>query len=179
MRRPMLVLAVLLPISGCGQPQPAENATQSAAPAVEATQAGVQREEIAAPTPSPSPITQPAIQTQPGPDGSQVALNKVAVTGDILTVQLTYTGGNGTQFVDVGQISLIDDATSRQIGVLKDNAGKYLAAPLTTEGGKLVFSLGDAPVIVWMKYPAPPASSKTVSINVPDVVPFDGVPVTR
>jgi hypothetical protein len=35
------------------------------------------------------------------------------------------------------------------------------------------------PGIFWVKFPAPPATSKTVSLNLPKTAPFDGVPVTR
>ena len=123
------------------------------------------------------------IQTQPGPEGSTVALNRAAVTGDVLTVQLSYTNNENAccQRIRADEVSVIDDATAQQIGVLKDNSGKSLASPL--ESGwldRLHFDLDrDAPTIVWSKFPAPPPTSRTVSINVPNVAPVDGVPITR
>ncbi|RSX17627.1 hypothetical protein DAH96_16130 [Sphingomonas koreensis] len=137
------------------------------------------RTDVAA-SPTPVPAPQAAIRTEPGPQGSQVALNKVAVTGDVMTVQLSYTGGTGSQYLKVDDISVIDDASARQLGVLKDASGKPLAAPLSSGSrDNLSFALGRSPQIVWLKFPAPPATSKTVSINLPGVVPFDGVLVTR
>jgi len=35
------------------------------------------------------------------------------------------------------------------------------------------------PGILWAKFAAPSAGAKTVSINLPEVAPFDGVPVTH
>jgi hypothetical protein len=148
---------------------------------VNTSAASVERQEVTAPQPeaSAAPQTQQAIQTQPGPAGAQVALNRVSVTGDLMTVQLTYTGGSGNNHAKLEEVSVIDDATAKQMGVLKDNAGKWLASPLNFNGQMLDVSLSDKPSVVWFKFPAPPAETKTVSINIPDVAPFDGVPVTR
>lgn len=142
---------------------------------------GVVREEAPVPDATPA-AAQTAIQTQPGPEGSQVALNKVAVTGDILTVQLSYVrpGATSAEYdhPDLDQVSVIDDATSQRIGVLKDDAGNWMASPKGS-GDQMDLRIESTPLVVWFKFPAPPATSKTVSINVPDVAPFDGVPVTR
>ncbi|WP_337829009.1 hypothetical protein [Pseudonocardia sp. TMWB2A] len=127
------------------------------------------------------PVAQTVIQTQPGSDGVVVDLNKVAVTGDVLTVQLSVKAPNedGKSFyMSERQISIIDDATAQRYSLLKDGEGNPLASPLSgTRVGNYI-SKGSTG-IVWLKFPAPPATSKTVSINLPGVAPFDGVPVTR
>ena len=167
-------------LSAC---QAREGGKQSAQPAEETASGAVTRERIdPAPTPAAPPIQQTVLNTQPGPTGTQVALNKVAVTGDILTVQLTYTGGTASEWQtpSLDQVAVIDDATAQKIGVLKDGEGQYMASPINSGVKSLLgFHTGKEPQIVWFKFPAPPATSKTVSINIPDVVPFDGVPVTR
>jgi flagellar basal body L-ring protein FlgH len=143
---------------------------------------GVTREPVAAPQ-EEAPIAkmpaQAAIQSQPGPDGSQVDLLKVAVTGDILTVTLRCSSDAkiNSQIFDVRKISVIDDATSQRLGVLKDNAGDWMAS--NTTGSFLSTDCEVKPGVIWVKFPAPPATSPTVSINLPEVGPFDGVPVTR
>lgn len=170
------VTLTLLSLVACGKP--AGDATTSATPT--GTGQGTVTRTESPPPEEPAPLPQQAvIQTQPGPKGAQVALNKVKVTGDVMTVQLTYTGEGSTPQVDLENVSLIDDATAQRIGVLKDNDGKWLASPLSGRGNGLSINLYESPAIVWFKFPAPPATSKTVSINIPDVVPFDGVPVTR
>ena len=164
-------------LGGCGS-QPTQETDSNAVQAE--PQAQVKREEVAAPAPTPSPApAQTAIQTQPGSDGTQVVLNRVAVTGDVLTVQLTYTGKGGVQRIKPEQVSIIDDATAQQIGILKDNAGKWLASPLDGDGDELAINMWESPAVVWFKFPAPPPSSRTVSINIPEVAPFDGVTVSR
>lgn len=142
---------------------------------------GVTREEVAPPTPAPVAVPPPAaIQTQAGPKNNSVALNRVAVTGDILTVSMTFSGGTDCCIhIPVDDVSIIDDTTSQRISVLKDNTGKYMAAPLESGGRNVGPESYRTPSVVWFKFPAPPATSKTVSIAIPGVAPFDAVPVTR
>jgi hypothetical protein len=183
-RRSLLLSLCALPVAACGggNNPPAEQTTaQASAPEAAPATGSVTREAVTPPT-EPAPAPAPAvIQQQPGPRGTQVALNRVAVTGDVMTVQLSYAGGsNGYAYVPVDRVSVIDDATAQQIGVLKDAQGRWLAAPLGGDGKELRIDVGSKnPSIVWFKVPAPPATSATVSINIPEVGPFDGVPVTR
>jgi hypothetical protein len=174
--RPLLPLALAAALAACQQ-APATNEA-AAAPAPDTT--GVAREEV---QPSPTPVAAPqpaAIQSQPGPKGNTVALNRVAVTGDILTVSMTYSGsGDCCVHLKVEDVAVIDDATSQRIGVLKDNTGKWMAAPLESDSRSVTPDDYKSPSVVWFKFPAPPATSRTVSITVPGVAPFDAVPVTR
>jgi hypothetical protein len=162
--------------SGGGEeaaPAPTETATAASA-------GGVERETVAPPTPSPTPAAAAAIQTQQGPKGNTVSLNRVAVTGDIMTVSMTFSGSdNCCVHIDVDDVAVIDDATAQRIGVLKDNTGKWMAAPLESQGKTVQPDDYDSPSVLWFKFPAPPATSRTVSITVPGVAPFDAVPVTR
>lgn len=128
------------------------------------------------------PVAQTVIQTQPGSDGVVVDLNKVAVTGDVLTVQLSVkapTDDSKIVSMGAGRINVIDDATAQRYSILQDNEGNYMASPFfsSTIIGQHI-SKGET-AIFWFKFPAPPATSKTVSINLPGIAPFDGVPVTR
>lgn len=109
-------------------------------------------------------------------------LTRVQVTGSILTVELRYTPPPGETvsqwFFNLSDVSVIDDATSQRYGVLQDEEKKWMAAPLS--GGRIGVSTGrDKPAIIWFKFPAPPPESGTISLNMPDVSPFDGVPVQR
>jgi glucose/arabinose dehydrogenase len=177
----VMVAVIAAALAGCSGQDAAEQATAPAPEATAAADAGVVREEIApAPTPTPAPMVA-AIQTQPGPRGYQAALTRATVTGDILTIALAFTGGKCCAHPDVDEISLIDDATSQRIGVLKDNSGKWMAGPMSISKRQLNIGngSGDAPTQVFLKFPAPPATSKTVSLTIPEVAPFDAVPVTR
>lgn len=171
-----LTAAAAIALSGCDvseKPTMPDNSGAST---------GVTREPVAAPqdeAPVAKMPVQTAIQSQPGPDGSQVDLLKVAVTGDILTVTLRCSSDEkiNSQIFDVQKISVIDDATSQRLGVLKDNADAWMAS--NTTGNFMSTDCEVKPGVIWAKFPAPPATSKTVSINLPEVGPFDGVAVAR
>lgn len=145
--------------------------------------AGIARQE-AGPTPAsePAPPQAAPVQTQPGPKGTTVDLVRASVTGDVLTVALTYRKEKNDCcfYTKIDEVSVIDDATSQRIGVLKDDQGKWMAAPLyQSDPDQIFFPINDGSAQVWFKFPAPAAGSKTVSINIPEVLPFDAVPITR
>lgn len=133
--------------------------------------------ETATPTP-----TAPVVQTQPGPEGAAVDLNKAAVIGEVLTVQVTVRGSPNrvtSLYMDNDQISVIDDSTAQRYSLLKDSSGAVMASP-TSGSTRIGSTVGrGSSKVFWFKFPAPPATSPTVSINLPNVGPFDGVPVTR
>jgi hypothetical protein len=120
-----------------------------------------------------------------GPEGSEVSLVRARVTGNVLTVELSYrTPDQGTSwdsyYFDVDEVSVIDDTTSQRYGVLKDNAEAWMASPLDNDGKRIRIQTNDGkPSVVWFKFPAPPATASTISINIPEVSPFDGVTVQR
>lgn len=183
------LLAAVLPLGACSDADSERTQKASATEDGTASTSGVTRAEIAASTP-PEPAMQPmpaqvAIQSQPGPDGAQVDLLKVAVTGDILTVTMRCSSEDrhNTEMFRITDISVIDDATSQRLGVLKDNAGNALVSKFN-KGAQPQYDYMSAqceqkPGVIWAKFPAPPSTTKTVSINFPEVAPFDGVPVTR
>src|SRR3546814_4391353 len=118
-------------------------------------------------------------------DGSQVDLLSVKVTGDILTVAMRCSSPEryNRESIRVAQVSVIDDATSQRIGVLKDNEGNAMVSNLvrssSPETDNMMVDCTSKPGVMWAKFPAPPATSATVSINLPGVAPFDGIPVQR
>ena len=149
---------------------------------------GVTRQEAKAEPDTPPVTPMPAatvIQSQPGPDGSQVDLLSVKVTGDILTVAMRCSSPEryNRESIRVAQISVIDDATSQRIGVLKDNEGNAMVSNLvrssSPDNDNMMVDCTSKPGVMWAKFPAPPATSTTVSINLPGVAPFDGIPVQR
>lgn len=175
--------AAVLALTACtAKEKPTQDDTAGAATG------GVMRDEAKA-EPETSPVTpMPAatvIQSQPGPDGSQVDLLSVKVTGDILTVTLRCSSPEryNRESIRVAQVSVIDDATSQRIGVLKDNEGNAMVSNLnrssSPENDNMMVDCTSKPGVMWAKFPAPPATSPTVSISLPGVAPFDGIPVQR
>lgn len=169
-------IAAGLALSGCQKE--ADTAARTDTPASTPAADALTPEPTGTPA-APAPAAT-IIQTQPGPKGAQIALNRLAVTGNVMTAQFTATGGSCCAYLDVEDVAAIDDSTTRRMAVLKDDTGKWMAAPLQSDGKRLrLFDSGGKPQIVWLKFPAPPPETQTVSITIPEVGPFDGVPVTR
>ena len=174
------VVALVVMLGACSVREDNQQAAATTPTEAATESAGVTREIVPAPTPSPTPMQLAAIQTQPGPKGNTVALNKVHVTGDILTVSSTFTGtGDCCVRIALKDVSIIDDTTSQRSSVLKDNNGKWMASPLGYTGDELNLPEYKGASQVWFKFPAPPPTSKTISIAIPGAAPFDAVPVTR
>lgn len=169
---PCLILTscAVLSLSACGKTEPS-------APAAEPATGTVVRDTGAPPAQAPAPA---ALQTQAGPSGSQVSVTRAQVTGDVLTVQLSYSGP--AAFNDVfliNEVSVVDDATAQKYSVLQSADGALMASPLFMGNRINVTVPQNQPAVVWFKFPAPPPTSPTVSINIPNVGPFDGVTVSR
>jgi hypothetical protein len=180
-----LLLATTIPLAACSRQ---EDDAAKAAP--EAAQAPATGGVVRAETPAPeAPVqrmpAQTPIQSQPGPDGSQVDLMKVAVTGDILTVSMRCSSDQSfnSESFQISNISVVEDATSQRLSVLRDNAGVAMVSDFNRSSGpehdQLGAECGKKGGVIWAKFPAPSPSSPTVSINFPGVGPFDGIPVTR
>lgn len=172
-------LIIMALLAGC---QVKDDQQQQAPVATAETQA-IAQEPTQVVVEQQAPVAaQPVLATQPGPSGSNVELNKVAVTGNVLTVQVTVKPGvdDGLSLYMKGdEISLIDDATAQRYSLLKDSTGKIMASPLSSDTQVGNYTARGESRVYWFKFPAPPATSPTVSINLPNVAPFDGVAVTR
>lgn len=147
--------------------EPAKNETATASPTV---------------APAAAAPAQAVIQSQPGPNGIIADLNKVQVTGNVLTVQVTVKGGpekSESFYMKNADISVVDDATSQRYSLLKGADGKVLASPLSGDTQIGSYITNNETEVFWFKFPAPPATATTVSINLPGVAPFDGVAISR
>jgi hypothetical protein len=121
----------------------------------------------------------------------EVDLLKANVQEGILTVTLAYrnTGKDAAKLkqIAIDEVYFISETEKKKYLVLKDSKGAWIAAPvargvLGTETGFGVSPVMVAPgskAIVWFKFPAPPDNVATVNLVVPDVMPFDKVPVSR
>ncbi len=113
MKSAVLILsaAAALALAACGQGDSAPKTADAADPQQ------VERVDpaVAAPAPVGAPATA-AIQTQDATDGIRVALTRASVTGDVLTVQTTYSkpsdGSAGLRFA-VEEVNVIDDTTAQ------------------------------------------------------------------
>lgn len=183
MKQTALAVSVGLMLAACkpaGDPAPAESKDPATPPA----EAAAQGPEVVPAARPPAPPAATVLDSQLGPAGTTWELTKVAVVGQIMTVQFTVRSPQGKSSFETGQkiddVSVIDDTTSQRYTVLKDDSGRPMASPLNSSGVALsIQAVRDQPVAVWLKFPAVPATSSTVSITVPKVGSFDGIQVQR
>ena len=168
-------------------PAPPAPAPAPPAPAPEpapASNPGLIREP-AAPQQQQDPAAQ-AIQSKPFGDGGTLALTKVKVVGQILNVEFMFipakkeNGGYKYTIARTGKVAdfaYIDESTSKRISLLQDENGKYMVDPSPSD--KDISVSGSSPRIIALKFPAPPETSPTITIDFPGAGSFGSVPVSR
>ena len=144
-----------------------------------------------APAPEAAPAQQQdsaaqAIQSKPFGQGT-LALTKAKVVGQILNVEFMYippknekgdykfTNEHSGKLTD---FAYIDEATSKRISLLQDESGKYMTDPAAGVSNTIGLT-GNSPKIIALKFPAPPETSPTITIDFPGAGSFDSVPVNR
>ena len=170
-------------------PNPAPPAPAPPAPAPEPASAPASNpsliREPAAPQQQQDPAAQ-AIQSKPFGDGGTLALTKVKVVGQILNVEFMFipakkeNGGYKYTIARTGKVAdfaYIDESTSKRISLLQDENGKYMVDPSPSD--KDISVSGSSPRIIALKFPAPPETSPTITIDFPGAGSFDSVPVNR
>ena len=142
--------------------------------------------EQAAPQQQPDPAAQ-AIQSKPFGDGGTLALTKVKVVGQILNVEFMFipakneNGGYKYTIARTGKVAdfaYIDESASKRISLLQDESGKYMTDPAAGVSNTIGLT-GNSPKIIALKFPAPPETSATITIDFPGAGSFDSVPVGR
>ena len=197
----LVVLSALALLTACQKepaPTPAPQAQEQApnpnpappappAPALEPAPASNPSliREPAAPQQQQDPAAQ-AIQSKPFGQGT-LALTKVKVVGQILNVEFMYippknekgdykfTNEHSGKLTD---FAYIDEATSKRISLLQDESGKYMTDPAAGVSNTISLA-GSTPKVIALKFPAPPETSTTITIDFPGAGSFDSVPVSR
>jgi hypothetical protein len=100
--------------------------------------------------------------------------------GNTLTVKVRLTAGaEKSRFeVDYGEVYLMDTSAGKKYELLKDDKGAYIAA---TNPGWPAKTWGDIEPgqsrTLWMKFPAPPAEVKAITLSLPSMAPFEDVAI--
>jgi hypothetical protein len=149
----------------------------------------------AAPAVPPAATMPPAAGAIPAPAAGQPALatqesNWAGVVVDVvefrrrgntLTAKLRVTN-RGTADVEpdihYSEAYIMDAAAGKKYEVLKDEKGNYIAALRSGYNNRWYQNLNPAQsVTIWMKFPAPPADVKAVTLQVPGVPPFEDLAI--
>jgi len=129
---------------------------------------------------------QKTIQTQPSSDGTiEASLIEAKVKRNVLTikVQLKNTSSKWIEpEIPFKQTFYTDIDTNKKYYALKDSEGKFIAGPASYDwgGGTFKEKIGsNQSKIIWIKFPAPPADTKTIDIFIPHLLPFEDVTIQR
>ncbi len=84
------------------------------------------------------------------------------------------------EYFPLKDFDYIDETTSKKVTLLQDENGKYMANPLDDDGKRVrILNYKKYPQALTLKFPAPPATSPTITIDFPEVGSFESVPVSR
>lgn len=130
------------------------------------------------------------LQTQMSLDGGlEVDLLRAKAQNNILTIVAAYrNNGSGKAQLEypVSEVYYIDDQAQKKYHVLKDDQGKWIAAPVNNHGNIGVVGRDwglDIPPggkqVVWFKFPAPEETASSITLSLPNVTPFDPVTISR
>ena len=124
-----------------------------------------------------------AIQTQSATEGDvEVDVVKASVKDGTLTIQLAYRnkGEEPAKFYfDAKEVYYIDEKEKKKYHVLKDNKGTYIAAPIRS-GETVLFEVKpDGKMVSWYKFPAPTSGATKINLVLPNVLPFEDLPISQ
>ena len=195
----LLATAVLLVLAaGCqarepeGQPEAASAAAPAASTAADVPPATTTAAppsaspETPQPVPAPAPASAPAaaaaLASQPTNWPGIVAdVTEFHRKGSTLTakVVLRNQGTSDAQpEVRYDEVYVMDAAAGKKYEVLQDEKGHYIAALRSGWNDRWYQKLAPTEsYTLWMKFPAPPPETRTVTLQVPGVPPFEDLPI--
>jgi hypothetical protein len=185
MKRVILLLSLALLIAACSKPAEQQSTTTTSAPSAAAT--------TTTSAPATAPATAPApVSTAPSPGalatqetnwkGIVAEVTEFRRKGNTLTAKVRFTNrGSEDSKAEIvyKEAYLIDTTGGKKYEVLKDEKGTPIAA--LTQGWNDRWydnhiKVGDSQAI-WMKFPAPPAETKAITLQIPNTPPFEDVTI--
>jgi outer membrane protein OmpA-like peptidoglycan-associated protein len=117
--------------------------------------------------------------------GVTAELAELRQSGGVLRLAVRYANGGATaasvKRFDAGKILLVDVRSKQKHFPLKDATGAYVAGPIgdSIDGGRLALEMPPGfEAVAWAYFePLPPGT--VVSVELPQMFPFDDVPVTE
>ncbi|MDG2088936.1 MAG: hypothetical protein P8J68_09405 [Arenicellaceae bacterium] len=123
------------------------------------------------------------LQTQMSMSGDiDVDVLKASILDNIFTVVLVYRNNGKAEeriYYDFAGVYFIDDTEKKKYHVLKDSNNKWIGAPMNSAGDISRKIAAGGKQLVWFKFPAPPATVKSINLVIPGVLPFEELAVSR
>jgi hypothetical protein len=184
MNRKLLLLSIAIVVLGCSKPAEQTSSGTAAPPPSTTTQAAA----TSAPAPVPAPSTPAPATPSAGALASQetnwkgilAEVTEFRRKGNTLTakVRLTNHGSEEAKAeVIYKDVYLIDTAAGKKYNVLRDEKDAFIASLVqgwTDRWYDSHLKPGDS-YVLWMKFPAPPAETKAITLQIPNTPPFEDV----
>lgn len=185
-KRVLLPVVIGVLLLGCKKEEVAVGTTT----AVSETVAAV---PVPTSTPATSPVVAAPASTPAIPPGAAIAsqeTNWKGITADVtefrrkgntVTAKVKLTN-RGTEVaepdIQYAEVYLVDTSGGKKYQVLKDEKDSYLAYLKQGWNARWYDKInpGDSTTL-WMKFPAPPADVKAITLNMPGMAPFEDVPI--
>ena len=188
MRKSLVVGFVLLALAACSakEPEPAAATSETPVAASEPTATAAPSAAAPEPTPAAVPAAVPAGGTvlasqETNWQGVVAEVTEFRRKGNTLTakVRLRNQGSEKSQSeVIYNEVYLMDLAAGKKYQVLRDEKGAYIAAMKSGWTDRWYGDLGPGESHnLWMKFPAPPAEVKSITLQVPGVPPFEDLAI--
>ena len=172
--------ALALALACQKQPEPAQP-TQKQAPAVAATPAPATVPPAAQPAAAAAAAGPVLATEETNWPGIVAEVTEFRRKGNTLTTRVRLRNGGGAR-QEVGvvypEVYIMDAAGGKKYEVLKDEQGHYIAALSQGWGDRWMERLEPGQSqSVWIKFPAPPAEVKAVTLQIPKVPPFEDLAI--
>jgi hypothetical protein len=101
--------------------------------------------------------------------------------GNTLTAKVRFRNQGGAEAepdVHYNEVYVMDLGAGKKYEVLKDEKGNYIAGLRSGWNNRWYDKVQPGQsATIWMKFPAPPADVKTVTLQVPGMPPFEDLPI--
>lgn len=185
--------AVLLLAAACRQREEPAASTETTAPAGTGEPAAAPATEAAPPpaaapagtSAGTAPAGAPAAATLASQEtnwaGISADVTEFRRKGNTLTAKVVLRNHSGADVqpeIKYDEVYLMDLAAGKKYEVLKDEQGAYIAALRSNWKDRWYEALKPGQAFtLWMKFPAPPADVKAVTLQVPGMSPFEDLPI--
>lgn len=179
---PLLIAVLLIACKKTEEPAVTATVVSETVVAAPSAIAASPTTTVAAPAPTPAAPPGTAIASQETNwKGLTAEVTEFRRKGNTLTAKVRFTN-RGSEVVapDVmyAEVSLVDTSGGKKYEVLKDEKNVYLA--YLKQGWNYRWYDNIKPndsMTIWMKFPAPPAEVKAITLQLPGMAPFEDVPI--
>jgi hypothetical protein len=152
----------------------------AAAAATDSVNPGSSTAGGAVPTAAPAPAASLASQ-ETNWSGIVAEVTELRRKGNTLTARVRFRNQGGAEAepdVHYNEVYVMDLAAGKKYEVLKDEKGNYIAGLRSGWNNRWYDKVQPGQsAVIWMKFPAPPADVRTVTLQITGMPPFEDLPI--